>query len=643
MNVAHRTLTAVLAILAVAALGWAQQSPSQDDVLQRYQLAIDNLNAAVQALPEDGVTARDELDRALSALRTLSRGSNASFVESLDRVFDRARTAVENRSRTDLAVQAHVLRGGFQRLLYESALQSAVEGDVELARQRLLRLTSDIGLGEARASQVQQVEDVGALRRILEAGTAEQVAARLTGLAEAGAPADRDATYATLAAAYGDYLIVQDSPRLAPSTNQRFVEAANALVDESSESYLAAVRELANELDALARSADEALAGPDQGAAEAPADGQEAVGQEAAETPGAGEPGDGAPAGEGAAEATSEAAALALTQEEAPAAPDGEPPLEAQEAGAEGEAADAAPVEPGVRERIEAELAAEREERAVAALDGDLAAVGVAAGQREALIERLRSLDIERLADVERELAATADRFTSAVHRGELPRARSLLEQLHARYGEALAPVVRTVAADVDLRTDRLLRRLSGAPQLRVQDAALLASQLDAVSQRLGVARPPASHDAIRAVADAWGGLPRAVLMIVLALFAFVPLRYLNLAFGGGNRNWRLVGSALFLLLVPVIFEGIAAAAALLAEPVDMPVLATLTTWSVFQNDLTQVAWAALMLLALVMATRGFYGICVQFGVIGRKRTRDTATDTKVSNDETLVDWDEEF
>ncbi|HRN17613.1 MAG TPA: hypothetical protein PLU66_00910, partial [Trueperaceae bacterium] len=45
----------------------------EDSLLQRYDLAIENLEIATASVPTDGAQARDELERALNALLTLSR------------------------------------------------------------------------------------------------------------------------------------------------------------------------------------------------------------------------------------------------------------------------------------------------------------------------------------------------------------------------------------------------------------------------------------------------------------------------------------------------------------------------------------------------------------------------------------------
>lgn len=618
-------LGATALLLATAA--WAQEAAPQDDVLQRYSLATENLDAAIASLPDDAAASRASLDQAFSALLTLSRGGNGTLSQSIDRVFERARTAIDNRSVTDLAVQTEVLRGGFQRLLYESALTAAVEGQPERARERMLRLAQDTELGEARLERLETASGAGALRRVFEAGVAEQVGARLARLAEGGVPDDRDAAYREFAEAYGDYLLVQDSPRLGSDTNRRFVEAANALVDGDDESFAEHVAVLRDELGGLREAADagdsaaEAAAvtdldplenelGEDGLPLQDAADEGAVSGATDGETPG-GVEGDGMEL-----EATGEEAVGPETTEEAA--------LESEEV---------------LRERIEAEREAERR----AAVSEDLASFGVAGDDLDRLTDVLLARGLDTVADAEAELAALSSRLGAHVLRGEVGAARARLNEIRSAYEGALAPVVVGVAPAADASLRDTLLRLDEAPALRGEDAALLSSELVAVNESLRRAALDESHALIDAASSWWSGPIRPAAMVLLALLALLPLRLLDLAFGGANRNWRLVGTALFLLLLPVLYEGVAAGAALAAKPLSLPVLATLTTWSVFQNDLSQMVWAGLTFLALVLASIGFYGICVQFGVLGRGRAAKKASATTRTGDDTLVDWDDEF
>ncbi len=655
MTIARKFTVGLVAVL-IATLAWAQEAVPEDDVLQRYELATESLAAAADALPGEPVDARAALDRAFSALLTLSRGDTSTLSDSLDRVFERARTAIDNRSATDLAVQTAVLRGGFQRLLFESALTSAVEGRPDLARSRLLRLAQDLQLGEARLAQLEDLTDAGPFRRVFEAGVAEQVSARLQALADAGAPEDRDAAYRTLSRAYADYLLVQDSGRIDPGTNRRFVEAAEALVDGQDEAYLAALTTLATSLGDLREAADagtppradaqipgEAVSelpsddasqaapeGPDEAATPSDdATAPETPGEQAAETG----PAQDAPAAETAAQTAAETAAEAASTDETTD--------ETTTADAETTPVDGVDLA-ALRSEIAAQLDEEREAMALASLEDELAILGIPAPARTVLASDLYASDVASVHALETELAANAALVQAWILRGDTQAAREQLAELEARYEAGLRKVAVRVAplADADLLA--LIDRMNRAPAIRNADTSLLASEVLALSNSLRGRTAPWTHRLAASSSELWAGLSRPIIMIVLALLALLPLRLLGLAFGGGNPNWRRVSTALLLLVVPILVEGVIAVAALLADPLGVPALAGWTVASIFSSDLTQLLWALVMLLALILASSGFYGICVQFGVLGRRGRNEPTTDVK-TRDDTLVDWNDDF
>jgi hypothetical protein len=175
MNRGLRTISTIALCLA---LGWsAVWAQEQDDFLQRYDLALESLTASVQALPESTSLAREELDRAVNALRSLARTSDrAALVTAMERIFARAREAIANQSDTDLAVQVEVLRGGFQRLVYDSALQSAIAGDLDIARTRLLEVATDVGVGDdTMIALADPQRSISELRYAFERGVASRV------------------------------------------------------------------------------------------------------------------------------------------------------------------------------------------------------------------------------------------------------------------------------------------------------------------------------------------------------------------------------------------------------------------------------------------------------------------------------------
>ncbi|MDZ7708123.1 MAG: hypothetical protein U5J97_09610 [Trueperaceae bacterium] len=653
MTIARKFTVGLVAVL-IASLAWAQEAVPEDDVLQRYELATESLAAAADALPGDPVDARAALDRAFSALLTLSRGDTSTLSDSLDRVFERARTAIDNRSATDLAVQTAVLRGGFQRLLFESALTAAVEGRPDLARSRLLRLAQDLQLGDARLAQLEDLTDAGPFRRVFEAGVAEQVSARLQALADAGVPEDRDAAYRTLSRAYADYLLVQDSGRIDPGTNRRFVEAAEALVDGQDEAYLAALTTLATSLGDLREAADAGAPPradaemPSEGVSELPSDDVNQAVQEGADE--AATPSDDATAPETPVEEAAEtapaedAAAEDAAAEDAPAS---EAPADAAStdetttADAETTTVDGVDLA-ALRSEIAAQLDEEREAQALASLEDELAILGIPSPARTMLASDLYAADVATVQALETELAADAALVQAWILRGDTQSARDQLAQLEARYEAGLRKVAVRVAPLADAELRELIDRMNRAPAIRNADTSLLTSEVLSLSQSLRGRTAPWTHRLAASASELWAGLSRPIVMIVLALLALLPLRLLGLAFGGGNPNWRRVSTALLLLVVPILVEGVIAVAALLADPLGVPALAGWTVASIFSSDLTQLLWALVMLLALVLASSGFYGICVQFGVLGRRGRNEPTTDVK-TRDDTLVDWNDDF
>src|SRR5690606_22058087 len=72
--------------------------------------------------------------------------------------------------------------------------------------------------------------DPAAMRLAFEVGAAASIATELT-VADRLQASDRDAAYVSLATAYGDSLLIQDSPRADQGLNQALTAAAQALVN----------------------------------------------------------------------------------------------------------------------------------------------------------------------------------------------------------------------------------------------------------------------------------------------------------------------------------------------------------------------------------------------------------------------------
>lgn len=559
----------LLALLLAAGLASAQ------DPLQSYTLASESLSEAVSQLPNDGASARDAISRAANSLRPLSRDtSSPQLVGALERVVERAQTAIDNQSQSDLAVQVAVLRGGLQRLLYESALQAAGDGDLDAARARLAAIAQDAG---AEAPAGESAADLLASFEAGMAGVARQKLERAAALLGS----DKGAAYVTLAQAYGAFFPVQDSPRLASSLSPGFSQAFQALVGDDADTFVSATAELRAALERFEEAARTGAPGASQAVA--------------------------APGGE-AGLLEPEAASPASEAPET-AAPAASPPA--------GQAANGA-------------------------LEQELSGFGVSGAVAQQLAAQYRTLGLGSVSAALGQLYAEGARAQLAAQRGEQREALARLAALDASYQRLLTPLLRGSAAERE--TSALLSRLQRLPELRQQDVALLLGQLEALERGLAGAEASGQQRAMLASEPLWSGWPRLVVLLVLAVLAFLPLRLLNLAFGGANRNWRLIGVALFLLLLPAIYEGLSALFAIVADLSGAEGLRVLSAFSIFQNTLSQLLWAALTLVAIVLASVGLYGICVQFGLLGAPSSKETIVSThEAPAAQAPVDWDEEF
>lgn len=618
MNARTRRLAlgAVLA-LALATAAWAQD---QDAFVQRYGIAVDHLRLSVAAMPADGVTARDNVDRAFASLLTLARdAAGSNLIAGMQRVFDRARTAIANGSRDDLAVQAAVLEGAFQRLLYDAALRAAIDGDLPLARARLLRIADDVGFGPAeRAAVADPSQPMATLRYLMEVGVAETVTTRLS-VAQELATSDRGAAYRALAQAYGPFLLVQDSPRTVATLNQDFVRAANALVADEGDDFRAAVDDVAGAVAAMGTAARERRASVPGG------------GSAIAAVPTGTTPAD----PDATAQPPSEADADAEAAVEEPAGLAALLPVD-------GEGFDLAAL------IFELEEAARRER--LDALEAELAAAGLPMALRGAHAERLLDAGHETLASMTDAVAGHAARALAAAHAGDDEAARAAVGEAATTYAAVFAPIVRAVDPGLDTATADLLERLRLRAPLRVQDAVVLVGQVDAARGALAGEGVPWLQRNAAGTASVWSGNVRDVLTLVLGLLALIPLFLLNLAFGGGNRHWQAIGMALFLLWLPALYEGLIGLAGLLAAYAGFDALLPLAAYSAFGNVVAQAVWAALTLLAVVFAISGLAGISRQFGLLGARRKkgaprggeassgRGTATDVTAKT----VDWDDD-
>jgi len=219
-----------------------------------------------------------------------------------------------------------------------------------------------------------------------------------------------------------------------------------------------------------------------------------------------------------------------------------------------------------------------------------------------------------------------------AAGHGDNPAARRAMSDA-ARVAQSLPADVKASSEFAALQAD--IERVSGSTALRPADVrAVLGSLGNVEASRL--AETTSALDAASAgVNRVWGGLLRALVFMLLGLFAVYPLYLLNLAFGGRNPYWRAIGVALLLLLLPMMLEGIASIGALVEGGTGLALFSALGNVSLFQQPLGQFVWALLALAAIGLAAWGFRGICMQFGLLGRRAAAETAPAAP-------VEWDEE-
>jgi hypothetical protein len=659
-----------LALFAAIGVAVAQESTEapQDVVQARYALALDNLRRSLASLPEDSAQSLEYLERAAVPLGPLAQGTTSTtLVGAMEATFERARTAVRNQSSTDLMVQVSVLAGGFRRLLYEAALREAAAGNMALAEERLSYLARDIGLGAETLERLSDAISTQAMQSAFEAGSVAAIQQRLGGVeAQLAGELDIGISYRLLAQAYGIFIPIQDSPRAPEDLSEVFVDAIQALValeaavaDEALSDQAAAAeggedtlapREafevqlaaLQTRVSQFARAAQQELSEPiDE--VEAP---QEALEPEAVDVPQQGLD----------AETPDEEVTLAAPSDETDAVaaiPEGavvhdEPPAPSEdEAGVVAVAEDTpnatqpiqADPEPAVPASPETALPVSE----VAALQRTFAGFGLDSATQTRLASSYQQAGLSSVGAALDQLYATSARALAASARGDQRQAQALVSSYRTDYSRLLEPLVRGRDAAFNRDTLAMLRNFERSPALRQSDLVALVERTRSTSLLLD-GHPGSWESRAQAfIGSYWVGFPRLAVMIVLGLLAFIPLYLLNLAFGGGNRNWKWIGSALFLLLVPMIFEGLTFLGSLLAELTDIAALNALAAYSLWHSPLAQVAWTLLTALAIILASVGLYGICAQFGLLG---SRAKAASARASNDtrrDTVVEWDEDF
>lgn len=594
---------ASLTLALVLGLAFAQGPLLSEAAIELHVSALGNLERSLERLASGSEGSEAALDAAAADFRELARGGNPVLVSGMERAFASARTALTNRSTTDLAVQTGLLSGGFHRLLLDPALASA---DVEEARPVVARLSADLGLDVATLTAIQEADSLQRLLLHYRAAVAARTAARLNQAAAQSAEG-RDAAYRSFAAAYGLSLSLQDVEGAPADLNGRFSALIAPVTDPDGADFAEGAEALAAELEELAA----ALAGAAAGTGTPPA-------LPAPETAPEPEP--------------------ATAPEQSPATPVEPAPEAVADTPADDPAPADTPAEDG--QPTEDAAAAPAAPPRSTVLERQLRLLGLDQGSAGSLAERYAAEGFESMDHVWAEALLLANQAAAAATLGEQEDAHARLAELDAFHRLSLAPFTSRAFPVRNATITGLLPVLLASPVLHAADIQVLNDELTAMAA--GVHVRPAAMEA-QALAVTWfSGWPRLALRIITGLLAFLPLWYLKLAFGGSNRNWSLVSAGLFLLLLPAILGAAGALLELAGSFAALPLLNEIAAWFVPAGVLQQAVRLVLTLVAILLLSGGLLGICRQFGLFGGSRAGSRSKAASPAPEGTLVNWETE-
>ena len=293
---------------------------------------------------------------------------------------------------------------------------------------------------------------------------------------------------------------------------------------------------------------------------------------------------------------------------------------------------------------------------------------GIGAGKAEQLA---RDLANQGYASVGAALDRVSVKLSSALSQiqdANIPDGRAAISDAKNTFDSSLRAVVEAADPSLATRVSRVFEATEAASGVRPVDVTVLLGEIDTIRNWSEGKPMSALQGVVATVQPLWMGYLRGGLFLIVALLFAYPIYLLRLAFGGRNPYWRYIGIAMVLLFIPPLIEGLAWLGSFIAQGTGLRVLDGLTSLSVLQNPLAQIAWVVILFLTVGFATAGFRGIAAQFGLI---RTRSqgavtgpasmgTAAFASANNtpperganstqqvpstvERTIVEWDEEF
>ncbi len=581
--------------LAFFGLAWAATPP----VVTLYDAVVPRVLEAKRILAKDPAQALVLVEEAEKAFARSKDQLPEVIAAGIQQAIKDARVSVARKSKADLEGRIWVLRGAFGKALYDAFFEAVDKGDLDAAQvllDRLAQATARPDTLKARAWALAQEKDIQGLRHLFEGAYLEAIAKTLD-LAKEGN--DRVRAYALTSKAYGLFLVIQDSPRVGDLSVKDFVAALEKLTSGDLAGFKADV----SQLETAARAALDGLKqSPSPGAA--PPTGQRPA----------------APA-----------APKVKAQPALPKAPAVKktPAVQAQAAPR------VATPKPKPKPKYDPELVAHFTDDLTLILGNKKKARKVAL---ELISAGVKSIDEWRnQLYIAEGYVATAQAYLST---GQFEKARTYLGFALGRYRFSLYPLVEAVDPELARDTEGFFVKLSSGLGLRASDVGVLAVALERVRDRV-FDEPVSPWFATQiGVEKATFGLPRAVMFLIAAVLALFPLYLIRLTFGGRNVYWRLLGLAVFFLLLPAILEGVSYLGDILAVYGGLPQLSVLSNLSLFQSIVVQIAWGVLIFLVIIFASWGLWGIARQFGLI---RDRGENLPSPTTTTESVIEWDEEF
>jgi membrane-bound inhibitor of C-type lysozyme len=602
--------------------GGAFAQGASPDLIEGYRSISRSLAVARSSLATDPAGSLGQIEAAQNKFRGLApQLRSQQLTDGANQAFMNAKTANSQRSEPNLSAQITQVTSILQRALYDRYFTELASARAASAARYATTLGSVLGLqknAQAALRQATASNSADRARSILENRVAEQIIASLR---QAQVP-DRAVAFQSAVRAAGSFLIVQDSPRVGEMTVGEFTGAIQALTAGDTATFRSISSSLIGKTSAFARSARSmALAAgtaPATAVAPGPTPVKPAV--KPATTPTV-KP------------ATQTTAKPAAQPKPAPV-PQAAPVIKPQAAPV---VATPAPSSTARQELIKAGVNPEE----ATTMAADLAAQGY-----DSLQNATDALYVQ--------LAEAGARIQD----GRISDAKSYIESARTVFNRALQRPLEVVRPDLSARASRLFE---SSTNLRSVDIGTLMTEVDAIRGAFKGQSSSALQGVIAAVQPLWLQIRGGLFLLIALAFAY-PIYLLTLAFGGRNPYWRYIMVAMILLFIPPLLEGIAWLGSLLSQATGLSAFDGLSSLSILQNPLAQIVWAVTLVLTVIFATMGFYGIAQQFGLI---RTRHeapaamTAMETTPAGgrmtgvarnptdpglgDKTVVEWDEEF